>query len=420
MVTQSNCIHQSEIGISPNRKRMLVRHAFSQPLRFMPIYYILFTIYCALNLLKFTSFQELSWMNIGLLYLLIRIVSALVLGARILAQRFQAKQYALCLVVGSCVLASTFVSGSWNILLLLLFLIAGREVDLHKIATCVLCTNVAVILLTVICSNSGIIEKTTFIAGNGMPERQAFGFTHPNLFGLAVVTACCAYAVLRYRKFGWMDLLIYGVAFYACFELAYSRTSAISVLLIVFLSLFITIDRRGRWDRLILALGSLAFLGLSLFSIWLMVYFKPSISWMNNLNSMMTGRLDLMHHYFETYGVHMFGFDFSKMQENYRGYYDTFICDNAFAHIVLESGIVVAGLLFFAYEYVLLRSLVIRGELTPELFGLIIFAFVAFSESGAFWFCVNFCLIALSEPFFGLCRKSSNSNKRLSNFYIDI
>ncbi|TCE11012.1 polysaccharide polymerase [Bifidobacterium longum subsp. longum] len=411
MSTRSNYIHQGVISESRNKKRLPVRHAFSRPLRFMPIYYVLFTIYCALNLLKFTSFQELSWMNIGLLYLLIRIVSILVLGVRILVQRFQAKQYVLCLVVGSCVLASTFISGSWNILLLLLFLIAGREVDLRKIAICVLCTNVAVIFLTVICANNGIIKKTTFIAGNGMPERQAFGFTHPNLFGLAVVTACCAYAVLQYRKFGWKDLLIYGVAFYACYELAYSRTSAISILLIVFLSLFVTIDKHGRWDKLILVLGSLAFLGLSLFSIWLMVYFKPSISWMSNLNSMMTGRLDLMHHYFETYGVHMFGFDFSKMQENYRGYYDTFICDNAFAHVVLESGIVVAALLFLAYEYVLLRGLIVYGELTPELFGLIIFAFVAFSESGAFWVCVNFCLVALAEPFFSLYSKLPNNNK---------
>lgn len=411
MSTRSNYIHQGVISESRNKKRLPVRHAFSRPLRFMPIYYVLFTIYCALNLLKFTSFQELSWMNIGLLYLLIRIVSTLVLGVRILVQRFQAKQYVLCLVVGSCVLASTFISGSWNILLLLLFLIAGREVDLRKIAICVLCTNVAVIFLTVICANNGIIKKTTFIAGNGMPERQAFGFTHPNLFGLAVVTACCAYAVLQYRKFGWKDLLIYGVAFYACYELAYSRTSAISILLIVFLSLFVTIDKHGRWDKLILVLGSLAFLGLSLLSIWLMVYFKPSISWMSNLNSMMTGRLDLMHHYFETYGVHMFGFDFSKMQENYRGYYDTFICDNAFAHVVLESGIVVAALLFLAYEYVLLRGLIVYGELTPELFGLIIFAFVAFSESGAFWVCVNFCLVALAEPFFSLYSKLPNNNK---------
>ena len=411
MSTRSNYIHQGVISESRNKKRLPVRHAFSRPLRFMPIYYVLFTIYCALNLLKFTSFQELSWMNIGLLYLLIRIVSTLVLGVRILVPRFQAKQYALCLVVGSCVLASTFISGSWNILLLLLFLIAGREVNLRKIAICVLCTNVAVIFLTVICANNGIIKKTTFIAGNGMPERQAFGFTHPNLFGLAVVTACCAYAVLQYRKFGWKDLLIYGVAFYACYELAYSRTSAISILLIVFLSLFVTIDQHGRWDKLILVLGSLAFLGLSLFSIWLMVYFKPSISWMSNLNSMMTGRLDLMHHYFETYGVHMFGFDFSKMQENYRGYYDTFICDNAFAHVVLESGIVVAALLFLAYEYVLLRGLIVYGELTPELFGLIIFAFVAFSESGAFWVCVNFCLVALAEPFFSLYSKLPNNNK---------
>ena len=411
MSTRSNYIHQGVISESRNKKRLPVRHAFSRPLRFMPIYYVLFTIYCALNLLKFTSFQELSWMNIGLLYLLIRIVSTLVLGVRILVQRFQAKQYALCLVVGSCVLASTFISGSWNILLLLLFLIAGREVNLRKIAICVLCTNVAVIFLTVICANNGIIKKTTFIAGNGMPERQAFGFTHPNLFGLAVVTACCAYAVLQYRKFGWKDLLIYGVAFYACYELAYSRTSAISILLIVFLSLFVTIDKHGRWDKLILVLGSLAFLGLSLFSIWLMVYFKPSISSMSNLNSMMTGRLDLLHHYFQTFGVHMFGFDFSKMQENYRGYYDTFICDNAFAHVVLESGIVVAALLFLAYEYVLLRGLIVYGELTPELFGLIIFAFVAFSESGAFWVCVNFCLVALAEPFFSLYSKLPNNNR---------
>lgn len=165
MSTRSNNIHQDVISVSRNKKRLPVRHAFSQPLRFMPIYYVLFTIYCALNLLKFTSFQELSWMNIGQLYLLIRIVSTLVLGVRILVQRFQAKQYALCLVVGSCVLASTFISGSWNILLLLLFLIAGREVNLRKIAICVLCTNVAVIFLTVICANNGIIKKNNIYCG---------------------------------------------------------------------------------------------------------------------------------------------------------------------------------------------------------------------------------------------------------------
>ena len=51
------------------------------------------------------------------------------------------------------------------------------------------------------------------------------------------------------------------------------------------------------------------------------------------------------------------------------------------------------------------------GELTPELFGLIIFAFVAFSESGAFWVCVNFCLVALAEPFFSLYSKLPNNNR---------
>ncbi len=55
---------------------------------------------------------------------------------------------------------------------------------------------------------------------------------------------------------------------------------------------------------------SLVFVGLGVTSVWLMVSYDPLNPWMANLNEYMSGRIDLMHHYYVTYGANPFGYDF--------------------------------------------------------------------------------------------------------------
>ncbi len=112
------------------------------------------------------------------------------------------------LVLGSCVVVSTLVSGSWNILLLLLFLLAGRNADIRMLAHCVLWSNSACVILAMACSSRGLISTPVKMSSVNT-IRNSFGFTHPNLLGMTVLTICCALAVIRFRKFSKIDILVY-------------------------------------------------------------------------------------------------------------------------------------------------------------------------------------------------------------------
>lgn len=377
-------------------------------LRFMPVYYTIFTSYCVLSTLKFTTFIDLAWMHIDFLFLLVRIICALVLGLHIMTERFAETRIMVFLVLGGCFMASTLVSGSWNMLLLLLFLLAGRNADIRILARCVLWSNSVCVLLAMVCSSRGVISSPVRMSSVNT-VRNAFGFTHPNLLGMTVLTICCALAVLRFRKLGKIDFLVYAFyafAYYFCSTIVYSRTSAIAILLCVVLSVLTSIFTGGLSDIIFISVGLVVFVGLGVASVLLMMRYDPLKPWMANLDGYMSGRIDLMHHYYATYGARPFGFDFSTMQENYKDLYQTFICDNAFAHTILESGYLVSGIFFVAYGYVLAQGLRF-GRLTPALFGLLVFAVVAFSESGAFEICYNFCLLSLAAPLCGYRRTMS-------------
>lgn len=369
---------------------------------FISVYYTLFVLYCVLSTLKFTTFVDLEWMHIDYLFLLIRIVCALILGSHILTERFTETRIMAWLVLGSCVVVSTLVSGSWNILLLLLFLLAGHNADIRMLAHCVLWSNSACVILAMTCSSRGLISTPVKMSSVNT-IRNSFGFTHPNLLGMTVLTICCALAVIRFRKFSKIDILVYvfyGFAYYFCSTVVFSRTSSIAILLCVSFAVLTSVFKGSISDRIFLVVGLLVFVGLGVTSVWLMVSYDPLNPWMANLNEYMSGRIDLMHHYYVTYGANPFGYDFSTIQESYKNIYQTFICDNAFAHIILESGYLMSSIFFAAYVYVLIQGLR-GGRLTPALFGLLVFAVVAFSESGAFEICYNFCLLSLAAPLCG-------------------
>ena len=383
-----------------NRSNWITNFSYAAPLRFSPLYYTLFTLYNIFNALKGTGFTDLPQFHIDLLYLLIRILIFVCMIIHFLTLRLKLSAYILCIFVLSCVTAATLVSGSWNMLLLLLFLLGGREARVSVMARCIIWSDLAVIAVTAFCYSRGIISSDVYMSGIGT-VRNTLGFSHPNTLGMYILTICCAYAVLRFRKCKWYDFLLFIFAFYYCYYLIYSRTSAIAVALIIALALITTIDRRGKLDALLLFLGLITLVALCISSIWLMVYYDPSVSWMSKLNEFMSGRLDLAHYYYETYSVHLFGYDFSSMQEAYKDIYTNFICDNAYAHVILQYGVIVFALVMFGYVYILLQSL-IKVQLNPLVFGLIIFSVVAFSESGGLFICNNFCLIALSAPLLGL------------------
>lgn len=370
------------------------------------LYLFAFALYLIAYNLNFTTFRELSILHLDVFYLGVRVFCTIVLIALILRSGFSRWQIALFSICACIIISSTVFSGSWNILLLFLFVVAGDDIDVRDIAAVSFWCSLGVIVVTVSAATVGFISTVTMNSLNNT-LRQAPGFTHPNSLGVLLLSMTCAFTVLRFRKATLVDLLFYGFMYYLCRVVVFSRTSALCMLLLASLAILATLLRGRVFDRLLIALGIGAFIFLSITTYYFMYSYNPSVGWMRELDSVLSARLALMHYFTVSFPPVPFGFDFDGVSIRF-GIFTTFLVDNAYAHLVLESGILVAILMDVAWLATLAQAFRC-GELSPAIFGLIIFSFVAFCETSAFFICINFNLIGISEALYSMRREKSIS-----------
>ncbi|KAB8287249.1 polysaccharide polymerase [Bifidobacterium ramosum] len=352
-------------------------------------YYLCFTLYAISNALTLTNFRNIENLYIYPVYLYVRVFCAIVLFIIIFSDsQIRLKLFflwPLFILLG----LSTYYSGSWNFLLLVLFAVASNDVDIKRLARFVVVIYSLILAVTSISSKIGLIPSYP-IVGDGGLVRDPMGFTHPNTFSAFVVVVCCAFAILRFRKFEIVDALVYLFGFSLCWIIAYSRTSSICIIFICFVSFLFSIGKTERFFKNIYSSISVIFLAECVASLYLMVYFNSGSQWMNMLNRALSGRLDLANYFYTNFGVLPFGLDYSKIVIDYNGY-TSFVVDNAFCHLMLESGYIVAVFFYAMYFYTLLRT----KERSIYTYGMLLYVPVAFCETSAFLVCFNFSLIAM-------------------------
>lgn len=362
--------------------------------RFVPLYYLAFALYCSVYWLNTTTFNELPGVNIDLLYVYIRIFCVAILFIKVLLEEFLLKEYLIYAFLFVIFLISAIVSGSWNLLLLLLFVLAGSGIKVDRLANIVLAVVSTITSLAVACSLLGLIDMRVLPSGNNF--RLSYGFIHPNQFGLSLLTICMAIAVIRFKRFHLPEIVLGMSCFVLAYFLAVSRTSSICILVVVVLSIICTSDKDRKLDSLILRCGTVLFVCLQCLSLYLMVYYNSSKPWMSYLDNLVSRRLDLMHHFYITYPHGLWGYDFDSLNEVWYSYFKGFIVDNGFAHAFLESGYVVELIVFICWFAVLCIACRKR-VLDASVFGLLVYGFVAFTEASSFFIIVNFSLISLNH-----------------------
>lgn len=361
--------------------------------KFTFLYYFAFTLYCFIYWLNTTTFNELSWVNTTTLYVYIRVFCVVVLFVEVLLAGLSFKQYLVYSILFIIFLISSITSGSWNIFLLFLFILAGSKIEVKKLAKIVLFVTLFITSAATICSILGLINMRTIPSGSSF--RLAYGFIHPNQYGLSVLTMVISVAILRFRKFHFPEISFGLICFSLAYFLVVSRTASICILITIILSIVCTADRKKKLDSTILHCGTVLFGFFQVASLYLMVFYDSSKQWMSNLDRFLSCRLDLMNHFYKTYPHGIWGHNFDSIENVWYKYFQGFIVDNGFAHAVLESGIIVELIVFvcwFAYLCVACKKKI----LDPSSFGLIIYGFVAFTEASSFFIVVNFCLVSLS------------------------
>lgn len=349
-------------------------------------------MYAISNALTLTNFRNNESLFIYPIYLYIRVICAIILATIIiLDKRIRVKLiflFPLIIFLGM----STYFSGSWNLALLVLFAIASDGVDVKKIAKILIIIYSSILLLTSLSARLGIIPSYP-IKGDGGLVRDPMGFTHPNTFSSFVVVVCCAFAIVRFKKFNLMDLFVYSFGFFLCWSIAYSRTSSICIAFILVVSMVFSLIKSKNIHKAMYTLIAFLFLIECIFSLYLMMHYTSSSPWMTNLNRLLSGRLELANYFYLNFGTNPFGFDYSKIQIFYNGY-TSFVVDNAFCHIILESGYIVATIFYVVYFLAIIRARK-NGLYSLNAYGLILYVPVAFCEMSAFLVCFNFALISV-------------------------
>ena len=208
-------------------------------------------------------------------------------------------------------------------------------------------------------------------------ERLSFGFYHPNTFAVFVMILYFEYLVVNSDKHIGINIIIGIIVALFIFGVTNSRTTLIAI---IFSFLPILLQKYG--DRIMnnsifKLLEKNIFLILLAFTlIFTILYGMGNVS-ARNLDTLMTGRLDLQYYYLSRYNINLFGHDILYK----------YTLDNGFMKMLLNYGLVTCILLLCLYRKNIAAINKNKDFLICILF--LIMQFYSLSESYLFYIYIN-------------------------------
>ena len=246
------------------------------------------------------------------------------------------------------------------------FIFAARDIPFARIARFAFAEMAALVVFVIATSLLGITTDALYEVGSNRGTRHALGFGHPNTAPAFSVFAFFLWAYLRGSRYSWGDavgmLAIEGFLFY----LTNSRTAlALAILLVALMMVARYAPTSWRKAKTVKVLGIGSVLIVTAFTIVLCILYDPEISWMNQLDSLLSGRLRLSHEALQKYGISLLGQDvafgggsnYNRMTGEWVTSANALVVDNMYVRILVQC-----GLLFF------LTSLALCAAATRQLY----------------------------------------------------
>ena len=227
------------------------------------------------------------------------------------------------------------------------FIFVARDIPFKRIARVAFVEMAVLICFVIVTALLGITTDALYEVGSERGTRHALGFGHPNTAPAFSVFAFFLWAYLRGKRYSWGDaagmLAIEGFLFY----LTNSRSAFIlAILLVVLMMACHYAPDSWSKSRLLKVLGIGSVLIVATFTLVLCVVYDPEINWMSQLNSLLSGRIQLSHTALEDFGVPLLGqnitFDGGSNYNRYTGKWvtgsSTHIVDDLYVRILVNCG----------------------------------------------------------------------------------
>lgn len=321
------------------------------------LFYAAFTLFSIAEVVQTTAFTErYSVLNAACRDVLI--LAAVMLAFRVVLLRESGWQW-MVRFVGFGVIAVIFVLKSFDtVFWLFLFVFAGKNADLNKLAKITLLVVSIITVISVMACYAGVIKNYVLFSSD-RGSRSAMGFRHPNRLAERVSEICIAYWYLNSVEHRWRVIALNIAALLFVGYVAGSRGSSV-IFAALILAVFI-FPILSRFPKISAGASFILIIGIAALSFYLMVEYTPDNAFMSGFNQLLSLRLSLMNQSYEFAGLTLFGADFAHAPVVGTHYlYGTdvhFLVDNSYARILLYNGISASILLFVLIAVIYLRHI---------------------------------------------------------------
>lgn len=273
--------------------------------------------------------------------------------------------FLLCIAIAiSCDLATGF---NYDILLIVLFILAARNVDTNKTIRLILCLNILIIGFHCIKyiidyeKDLPILEyQSQFTRGDMI--RHAFYFNHPNIFSNCLFWSWMMYFYLNFgKKKEIIKVFIVGVLFaIVTYIFPNSRNASLFYFVAIMLYLILQIKKLTdkEWFKVTISLSFL----VCFFVSWLLLVFfgQDSIigELVSKINSLLSKRILIGKMYLKEYGISILGNLFTPAKNVSAIGVTRVVFDNWYYYMIIRLGL----LMSIFYCFIFCKSLLKLSE----------------------------------------------------------
>lgn len=301
----------------------------------------------------------------------------------------------LFMVLGSGIIGMVAVQSSReSILLILLFLIAAKDIDIKHFITVDMRIRIVIIIALFILSITGVIANYSGQINGTL--KYAFGWQHPNTCASTIILVLLEWMYLKWNKFRWYNWLITAIVITFLMKFIASRTSLISFGIVCIWFVFIRHVKQKKHPIIHKLLGimyTMSYFIIALISFIVVAEYQNRTTLGRVLNRLMTSRLKLSSYYLSNYGISLWGQSIattSSRQALLSGTAYSGI-DMAFINLIVQYGAIYTLIFLLFYTY-LCYKLYQSGHY-QELLLVLFFAIVGFASSAMTIFYRNFTMI---------------------------
>lgn len=259
----------------------------------------------------------------------------------------------VCLLVS---VASYFISGSNNILLIFLFAVLAKDINFRAIEKYDVALKTAFLLIVVLLSFLGIAESYSIYRADGT-VRASLGFSHPNVFGLYIFSLCLEWIYIIFNKtkksfFASVGIIIAGMVLIEV--ISDSRTAMLGlfgVAMIILLE-FLGINKKICKGKLSLFI-KFSFVIFAVLSLGLVGLYRLGNGLAKDVNNATSNRVELASYYLERYDLSLFGSQIKTLgtreaaEQNKKS--QAKVLDNSYVMVLLKYGVMSFAMMGFLY-----------------------------------------------------------------------